>query len=426
MRVLSFFATVLLIPGAISAQSAPTFSKDVAPLLNRHCVSCHRPGEMAPMSLTGFEKVRPWAKAIKEKVALGVMPPWHSDAPQGTFANDRRLKEAEKSTIIRWVDAGAPEGNPKDLPPAPKFPEGWEIGTPDVVLKMPVAFEVPAQGTVPYKNFTMPTNFTEDKWVQAIEIRPGERSVVHHILAFVREPSGKRERDAFTVVVPQLTDQLRERLESSGPGEGPGTLIATTAPGTNAMKLQPGSAMRIPAGATITFQVHYTANGKTAVSDQSSIGMVFAKQPPRTATRTSAFMNPFLSLPAGEADQAVPTAIEFKEDAHITAIFPHTHLRGKSWEYRLVYPDGRSQVVLPVPNYDFNWQTYYIFNTPVAAPKGARLEAVAHYDNSANNKSNPDPTIAVKWGQQTWQEMQYTGITYTVDGAAPAVTAEQR
>ena len=424
MKVRLFVAALLWVPAGAFAQPAPTFSKDVAPLLNQHCVTCHRPGEMAPMSLLTYQQARPWAKAIKEKVALGVMPPWHSDAPRGTFVNDRRLTDDEKSTIVRWVDSGAPEGNSKDLPSPPKFAEGWAIGTPDVVLKMATAFEVPASGTIPYKLFTIPTNFTEDRWVQALEIRPGERSVVHHVLAFVHDPSGKREREAFTVVVPEMP--RRQESEGGGSrGEGPGTLIATTAPGTNAMQFEPGTALRIPAGATITFQIHYTANGKAA-SDQTAIGMVFAKQPPREEVRTSAFMNPLLSLPAGQADETVPSAIQFNQDVHITAIFPHTHLRGKSWEYRLVYPDGRTQVVLSVPHYDFNWQTYYIFAAPVAAPKGSRLEAVAHYDNSANNPSNPDPTITVRWGQQTWQEMQYTGINYTVDGAAPAVTAERQ
>src|SRR5690242_9537280 len=196
MRVRSLLPILLLLPAGASAQATPTFSKDVAPLFNQHCVTCHRPGEMAPMSLLEYQQVRPWAKAIKEKVARGAMPPWHSDAPRGTFLNDRRLTDAEKSTILRWVDGGAPEGNPKDLPPGPKFTEGWEIGTPDVVLKMPTPFEVPATGTIPYKLFTIPTNFTEDRWVQAIEVRPGERSVVHHVLAFVRDPSGKREPDS--------------------------------------------------------------------------------------------------------------------------------------------------------------------------------------------------------------------------------------
>jgi len=192
------------------------------------------------------------------------------------------------------------------------------------------------------------------------------------------------------------------------------TLFATTAPGTNAMVFQPGTAVRVPAGATVRFQIHYTTTGKE-VSDRSSVGMIFAKQPPEREMHTSAFFNPQLVLPAGAPDVPVPSAIQFDKDVHITALFPHTHLRGKSWEYRVVYPDGRAETVLPIPHYDFNWQTYYIFSTPLAVPKGSRLEAVAHYDNSVNNKSNPDPTKEVHWGEQTWDEMQYTGINYTID-----------
>ena len=191
------------------------------------------------------------------------------------------------------------------------------------------------------------------------------------------------------------------------------------------MTFEPGTALKVTAGSTLILQIHYTANGKEPVSDQTSVGMIFAKEAPQKEMRTSAFMNPFMLLPAGSADTAIPTAINFDQDVHITAIFPHTHLRGKAWEYTLVYPDGHKEVILPVPTYDFNWQTYYIFAKPLAAPKGSRLEAVAHYDNSVNNKANPDPTKDVRWGEQTWQEMQYTGINYTVDGAAPAVAAPQ-
>jgi hypothetical protein len=200
--------------------------------------------------------------------------------------------------------------------------------------------------------------------------------------------------------------------------KAPETLLATTAPGTNAMVFQPGTAMRVPTGASVRFQIHYTTNGK-AVSDCSSVGMIFAKQPPEREMHTSAFFNPLLVLPAGEADVVVPSAIQFDEDVHLAAIFPHTHLRGKSWDYKIVYPDGRTETVLPVPHYDFNWQTYYVFSNPLAVPKGSKLEAVAHYDNSVNNKSNPDPTKVVHWGEQTWDEMQYTGINYTIDDALP-------
>ena len=413
-----------------SSSAVPTFSKDVAPILYKNCASCHRPGEIAPMSLLTYEQVRPWAKSIREKVSLGQMPPWHSVDPRGKFLNDRRLTDQEKDTLVRWAGGGAPQGDPKDLPAVPKFSEGWEIGTPDVVLSMTKPHEVPATGTIAYQYFSIPTNFTEDKWVQAVEVRPGVRSVVHHILVFCREPGATRAPAAFTSVVPDPKEIEARRPHPGGgnrpAGDGlPGTLIATTAPGTNAMTFEPGEAIRIKAGATLVLQVHYTANGKPS-TDVSSVGMIFAKQPPRVEVRNSAFTNALLDLPAGAADTQVDAAIQFTQDAHITAIFPHTHLRGKSWEYRLVYPDGRSEQVLSVPKYDFNWQTYYIFATPLAVPKGSRLEATAHYDNSAANKWNPDPTVEVKWGEQTWQEMQYTGITFAVDEPAMSTTAAAR
>jgi len=361
------------------------------------------------MSLLTYEQTRPWAKSIREKVALGQMPPWHSIEPPGTFSNDRRLSESEKKTLIGWSDGGAPQGDPKDLPAPPKFAEGWTIGTPDVVFSMPKPFEVKKSGTIAYQYFTVPTNFTEDKWVQAIEARPGTRSVVHHILVFIRQ---KAEPDqAFLPVLPKIPPPKDPNAPQGG---FPGTLIATEAPGTNPVSLEPGQAIRIPAGAQLLFQVHYTANGKE-VTDQSSVGMIFAKSAPQQEIHNSAFTNVLLRLPPGTDNQAVDSAIEFTEDTHITALFPHTHLRGKSWEYRLIYPDGRSQVVLAVPKYDFNWQTYYVFSRPFAVPKGSRLEATAHYDNSVNNPSNPDPKKEVHWGDQTWEEMQYSGITYYVD-----------
>ena len=411
-----------------AAAGAPTFSKDVAPLLYKNCATCHRPGEIAPMSLLTFEQVRPWAKSIREKVLSGQMPPWHAAQPRGTFGNDRRLTDAEKNTLTAWVDAGAPQGDAKDLPPVPQFAEGWEIGKPDLVLSMPKPYDVPASGTIAYQFVSIPTNFTEDEWIQAIEIRPGNRSVVHHILAFVREPGKQAQPPAFLTVVPRIQRATASRdgnAPQQGQGGGMGALIATTAPGTNAMIFEPGWALKIPAGAVVLFQVHYTANGKAA-TDQSSIGFVFAKATPQREIRTGAFMNPLLKLPAGAPDQAVDSAIEFTEDTHITALFPHTHLRGKSWEYRLIHPDGQSQMVLSVPKYDFNWQTYYVFTTPLVAPKGSRLEATAHYDNSVNNKWNPDPKIDVRWGEQTWQEMQYSGITYYVDRPAALESAGQK
>jgi Copper type II ascorbate-dependent monooxygenase, C-terminal domain len=429
---LAALGTVALVSTAMGAETnggAPTFSKDVAPILNKNCVSCHRPGEIAPMSLLTYDQARPWARSIREKVSRGLMPPWHADAPRGVFLNDRRLNDNDKATLIAWADAGAPQGNPKDLPPAPKFAEGWEIGTPDVVLTMTKPYTVPPNGTIAYQYFMIPTNFTEDKWVQAIEVKPGVRSVVHHILVFAKPPQSAeamRPTEAFFPVIPHMVNAKAGGPPQEQPsfGVGQGSLIATTAPGTNAMIYGPGDAIKIQAGSTLLLQVHYTANG-TGAADQSSVGLIFAKEPPQREIHNSAFVNLLMKVPAGDPDQAIDSAIEFKEDAHITALFPHTHLRGKGWEYRLIYPDGRSEVVLSVPRYDFNWQTYYIFAKPLAVPKGARLEATAHYDNSVNNPSNPDPKIDVRWGEQTWQEMQYTGITYYVDqpGAKPPVNA---
>jgi hypothetical protein len=290
------------------------------------------------------------------------------------------------------------------------------------VLTMPKPYDVPAEGTIEYQMFTVPTNFTEDKWVQAMEIRPGVRRVVHHIIVYMKEPEGTPFVTGFNQVLPKMREMNRPG------GGGPGVMLAAVAPGAPPMVFQPGEAIRIPAGSSLVFQVHYTANGKPA-SDQSSIGLIFAKQPPEREIHTTDFLNPMLKIPAGDPDQPVDSAIEFTEDCHITSMVPHTHLRGKSWEYRLIYPNGDSQVILDVPHYDFNWQTWYTFAKPLAVPKGSRLEATAHYDNSPNNPSNPNPKIEVHWGDQTWEEMQYTGMTYFIDhpaAPAPATAARQR
>jgi hypothetical protein len=282
---------------------------------------------------------------------------------------------------------------------------------------MPSEFEVPASGTVPYQYFQVPTNFTDDKWVQAVEVRPGARSVVHHVLVFCREPGPPRPA-GFSQVLPRMSPLVGSHAHADNhAGEhqrGPGALLATTAPGTNAMVFKPGTAILVRAGAVLLFQIHYTTNG-VATRDRSSVGLIFAKQPPGREIRNSAFVNAMFVIPAGSRDQSVESAIQFDNDSHIWALFPHTHLRGKSWEYRLVYPDGHSEVVLSVPKYDFNWQTYYEFARPLAVPKGTRLEATARYDNSSSNPWNPDPAVDVRWGEQTWQEMQYSGITFTID-----------
>ena len=428
-----FGITAMIVTAALSTQTrsasqstTPTFSKDVAPILYKNCVTCHRPGEMAPMSLMTYELARPYARSIRARIELGAMPPWHAEAPEGTFVNERRLTAEEKQTLIQWAANGAQEGNPKDLPQPPVFPAGWTIGTPDAVVAMAQPYEIPASGTIAYQYFQVPTNFTEDKWIQALEIRPGERSVVHHVLVFASEPGGTTRQQPFVQrndggrggqIAPAVAEALaaavqRGRVQNAAATRGP--LIATTAPGTNAQVFQPGSALRIKAGSVLTLQIHYTATGK-AEKDRTSVGFVFAKDAPKQEVRSASFINVQLAIPPRASDYSLDAQVEFTQDTHITALFPHTHLRGKSWEYRLKYPDGREEVVLSVPHYDFNWQTYYQFAKPLAVPKGSRLVATAHYDNSANNKSNPNPNAEVRWGDQTWEEMQYSGITYTVD-----------
>jgi hypothetical protein len=403
-------------------QNGPTFTRDVAPILYANCVSCHRAGEIAPMSLITYQEVRPWARAISKQVHDGAMPPWHADAAPGTFSNERRLTAEQKDLLERWAAAGAVEGDPKDLPARPTFADGWQLGTPDVVFEMGEDYQVPARGTVQYEHFYIPTQFTEAKWLTGIEARPGNRALVHHILVYYEAPAD--EARGTPVIQPNREDSRTPRTEPRGlrPAQNnglPTRLLATYAPGTQPQVFPAGTAVRLPPGGTLHLQVHYTANG-TAGTDRSKVGMIFAKEPPAEEMRPSQFINGRFTIPAGASNYEVSTDLSFLQDATLWGLFPHTHVRGKRWSYTLELPDGSTQALLSVPKYDFNWQTYYLFNEPIRVPKGARIISTAWYDNSAANRSNPDPTIDVKWGDQTWEEMQYTGILYSVKRTAPA------
>jgi mono/diheme cytochrome c family protein len=364
---------------------AVTFNKDVAPIFYKRCVECHRAGEIAPMSLVSYKDARPWARSIKENVIGRVMPPWHADPHYGEFSNDRRLTEQEVATIAAWVDQGAKEGEATDLPPAPKFLEGWNIGKPDQIFYIPEEFAVPADGVVDYKYFTVPTNFKEDMWVQAAEIRPDQRNVVHHIIVFVQKDGDPQQR-----------------------------LLVGYAPGEQPAMMSPGLARKIPAGSKLIFQVHYTPNG-TAVKDHSFVGLIFAKQPPKSELFTRPVMNARFAIPPGDSNYRVDSSYTFTEDSHIHSFMPHMHLRGKDFEYRVTYPDGTSKVLLSVPRYDFAWQSNYLLKEPVAVPKGTRLDCVAHFDNSEKNKFNPNPKQEVRWGDQTWEEMMIGWTSFTLD-----------
>jgi len=378
------------------SKDAVTFNKDVAPIFYANCVQCHRAGEIAPMSLMTYKEARPWARSIREKVTTREMPPWHADPRHGAFSNDRRLAQKDVDTILAWVEQGTPEGSPKDLPPAPKFAEGWNIGKPDAVFYLPQEFTVPAEGVVEYKYFTVPTKFTEDKWVQAAEIRPGDRRLVHHIIVNVQDPNTKESG-------PEAGGNQAER----------GFKLAGFAPGEQPKVFPPGTAKLVKAGSNLIFQMHYTPNGE-AGKDRSYIGLIFATGPIQKKVLTATATNARFVIPAGDPNYEVRSSWTAKEDVEIVDLMPHMHVRGKDFIYTAVYPDGRSEVVLSVPKYDFNWQLLYRLKQPLFLPKGSRLDCVAHFDNSTGNKYNPDPTTEVRWGPQTWEEMMIGWFDYTL------------
>ena len=405
------FLTIGLSRASVKSAEPITFNKDVAPIIQKNCQVCHRPGEIAPMSLMNYKEVRPWARSIREKVVTREMPPWFADPAHGEFSNDCRLSQKDVDTIVAWVEGGSKEGDPKDLRPNPQFPEGWQIGKPDAVLSMTEVFTVPAEGVIPYKYFAVPTNFTEDKYVQFAEIRQGNRKLVHHVIVDVRYPDHGKLPKAGEIAPEELAASRGQNGER--PADSDGRLVGW-APGEAPLILRPGQAKLIKKGSVLIFQVHYTTNGE-AGTDRSSVGLIFSKAPVEKRVITAGASARNLAIPPGDPHYESSGSFAFKEDSHIDSLHPHMHVRGKDFLYRLVYPDGTSKILLWVPRYDFNWQLTYFFKEPVAAPKGSRLECVAHHDNSAKNRFNPDPTRLVSWGPQTWDEMMIGYLDYTLD-----------
>jgi hypothetical protein len=399
---------------AATNPSPVTFTKDVAPVLQKNCQGCHRPGEAAPFSLLTYEQARPWAKAMKEAALLKKMPPWFADPHYGSFSNDRSLTQKEIDTLVAWSDAGAPQGDPKDMPPPASFVEGWRIPKPDVVFAMPNTFEIPAAGTVEYQYIVVPSGFTEDKWVRFSEARPGNRQLVHHIIAFIREPGSKWLKDAQPGVpfVPKKKDGEKDE------GGRAGDFLAGYAPGTMPVELAPGQAKLVKAGSDIVFQMHYTANGH-AGTDRSKVGVVFATEPPKERVFTLAAGKGDFKIPPGDPNYRVDSEFEMGTQVKLIGMLPHMHLRGKDFEYRLVYPTGEKETILSVPHYSFSWQLSYYPAKPIVLPKGTRIECTAHYDNSPNNPSNPDATKEVTWGDQSWDEMMIGFFDVAYDAKMP-------
>jgi peroxiredoxin/mono/diheme cytochrome c family protein len=365
-------------------ESDVTYSKQISRIFQDNCVACHRPGEIGPFALTSYAESVGWAEMIDEVVSEQRMPPWHADPKHGKFANDARLSDEEKSLIHRWVAAGAPEGDKKDLPPPKQFAEGWQIGQPDLVIQMSEKpFNVPAKGEVRYQFFVVDPGFKEDKWIKGAECRPGNRSVVHHIIV-------------------GLADNLRQRKETAGVHS---EFLTATAPGARPLILTGGKAKLVPAGSKLVFQIHYTPNG-TATTDRSSVGFVFADPAEvKHQVGTDKAANTGFRIPAGANNHKVEAYHSFHKDMVLLSLFPHMHLRGKAFRYTAIYPDKTREVLLNVPHYDFNWQNGYVFADPKTMPAGTQIHCEAWFDNSADNIANPDPTAAVRWGDQTWEEM---------------------
>lgn len=400
MRWLLPFAGVAAFAASVPANL--TYHKDVESIVQSRCQECHRPGEIAPFSMMTYQDVRPWAKSIKSDVLTKKMPPWFADPKYGHFANDRSLSKQEIDTLVAWVDGGAKEGDAKEAPAPAKFVEGWNIPTPDVVISMKEPFKVPASGDVPYQYVVLPTKFTEDKWIQMAEGRPSDRSVVHHIVLFIREPNSKWLRNAEPNVPFVPPGNGKDFNNTSGAGS---EILMIYTPGMVPEIWRPGLAKLIKAGSDIVLQIHYTPNGKTATQDESKVGLVFAKEPPAERAVTLGASNLGFKIPPGEANYVVEGKSPLPNGATILSFFPHMHLRGKSFEYKAVYPTGETETLLRVPKYDFVWQLDYKLAKPLVVPPGTRIVAAGTFDNSANNPNNPDPKATVGFGEQSWQEM---------------------
>ncbi len=366
-------------------------------ILQERCESCHRPGQVGPFPLRTYDDARKHAAMIGEVVDNRRMPPWHADPRHGKFSNDRSLTPRERATLLAWVEQGTPLGDPKDAPPPREFPDGWTIGKPDLVIEMPQDYLVPAQGVLEYVRIRVPTHFQEDRWVQAAEARPGERSAVHHIIAYVVPPK----------------DAKRDRHEESH--------LVAYAPGDLPSIYPAGTAKRIPAGSDLLFELHYTPNGQPH-TDRSKVGLVFAKEPVVREARTVGIAETGFLIPAGKDDVPVASTLTLDRETRLLNFMPHMHLRGKDFRYTVTRPGQPPEVVLSVPAYDFGWQSIYTLANPMALPAGTRIDCLAHFDNSAGNPNNPDPTRLVRWGDQTTDEMMigYIDVDFPRDRGAKA------
>ena len=433
-----FVTAALMMCADASAAGVVTFNRDVLPILQRNCQTCHRPGNIAPMSFLTYETTRPWAKAMKAAVVTRKMPPWFADPQYGHFSNDRSLKTDEIDTIVQWADNGAPQGDSKDAPPPVQWPENGWTTKPDLVLKgMPYTLApAPAKNVIEWMTLFTPAGFTKDTWVTSVEIKPSELAVTHHIcVSFVphraetvyntflwvdkqRDEAGNEVPPSARKVVAPTADGKGREIAAGGSADAGRIGIGFTCyvPGRALSDFRPfNAAVLVPAGYDVSWNVHYTPNG-AELTDQPEVGLTIAKEQPQRLLIESGRDSSALAIPPNDPNhQAEPVEYTFLVDAELHWMSPHMHLRGKDMKYKLIFPDGKEQVVLNVPHYDFNWQLGYDLAEPIKVPKGTKLIAVAHYDNSASNKFNPDPNSTVYTGNMTWEEMFSPFFAITVD-----------
>ncbi|NOT60103.1 MAG: thiol-disulfide isomerase [Acidobacteria bacterium] len=460
LLIVALFVTAFLFTLPASQANSPaktvTYTKDVAPILFKNCAQCHRPDDIAPFSVLSFKDVRPWAKSIKEQVVKREMPPWHADPHYGKFENEARLSQTDIDTIAAWVDSGAKEGNAKDLPRMPNAATDWEIGKPDVVLTMPKEYELPAKGADDYLYFRVPTGFTEDKWIQASEFRPGNRKVVHHAVVFLETPlmyrmaldnakkNGWDTKDPISVFQSEdgndpdmYRDGTVSRVKMDAPvnndpcanknfGNGGGSmgLLSAYAPGRNADTYPAGMAKRIPAGSNLIFQMHYAKTTGKPEKDRTSMALSFAKEPVTKSVQTMLIVNEMFLIPAGAENHQANACVNFRNDVELVNYMPHMHVRGKAMKYELIHPDGKTETLIDVPRYNFNWQTLYKLQAPLNVAKGSRLKVTGWFDNSAKNKLNPDPTKVVRFGEPTYDEMLVGFVDFARPRPAERVIAK--
>ncbi len=374
-----------------------TYSRDVAPIVQARCERCHRPGAVAPFTLQNYDEVAAHAAPIAESLLENRMPPWHADARHGKFANERRLEKKELDTLLSWVNSGLARGADADLPKPLAWKEGWTLGEPDEVFQMPAPFTVPADGDLPYQRFLVAAPVDRDRWVQASEVRPGDPSVVHHVAVYMLQPGAAKLEN---LGVAQLAD-----------GKGNIAMLASWGPGDEGIVYPSGTALRLPKGTQIVIEMHYTPNGKVT-ADRTSFGLKYADSPPQFEVQNNIFGNFDFVIPPHAQHHQAEVKMRVDEDINILSFQPHLHWRGKSFRYEAHYPDGKSETLLAVPAWRFDWQTNYVLQSPKRIPKGTELKAVATWDNSAHNPSNPDPTKAIKFGIQSWDEMMVGYFTY--------------